>query len=125
METKRQRQVSELIKRNFSWILQQEGTYIFGKSVLVSVTDVKISPDFTIAKIYISAFNTENKQEVILEMDAQKTRLKQLLAGRIKNQIRRIPEIYFYLDDTVDEMFKVDALFERLHKEGQMGEDEE
>lgn len=123
METVRQKQVAELIKRNFSLVLQAEGSYIYGSSVLVTVTNVKMTPDFNLAKIYLSVFNTENKQETMLEMEDELTRLKQSLAARIRKQIRRMPDIQLFLDDTIDEMYRVNALFDRLRKDNQMGND--
>lgn len=121
METIRQKQVGELVKRNFSLVLQDEGSYVYGAAPLVTVTTVKVSPDLNLAKIYLSVFNTENKQAVLLELDEHKPRLRQSLAGRLRKLVRRIPEIDFYLDDTLDEMFRMEALFQRLHQENQMG----
>ncbi|HMO39469.1 MAG TPA: 30S ribosome-binding factor RbfA [Saprospiraceae bacterium] len=123
METKRQKQVGELIKRHFSMVLQAEGSYIYGAQVLVTVTNVKMTPDFSLAKIYLSVFNTDNKQATILEMEDQQVRLRQSLAARIRKHVRRIPEIAFYLDDTLDEMYRISAMFEELHKNNQMGDD--
>lgn len=114
-----------MVKRNFSMVLQEEGGYIYGTSVLVSVTGVKMSPDLNIAKIYLSVYNTEDKQTVILEMEDQLTRLRQSLSNRIRKHVRRMPEIALYLDDTIDEMYRVNALFNRLHDEGAMGAEEE
>lgn len=125
METVRQRQVAELIKRNFSQVLQAEGSYIYGSSVLVTVTNVKMTPDFNLAKIYLSIFNTENKQETMLEMEHELTRLKQSLAARIRKHVRRMPDIQLFLDDTIDEMYRVNALFDKLYEENQMGSEEE
>jgi ribosome-binding factor A len=82
-----------------------------------------MTPDMNVAKIYLSVFNTENKQAVILEMEDSYVRLKQALAHRIGKQLRRMPELQFYLDDTLDEMYRVDALFQRLEQENQLGED--
>jgi ribosome-binding factor A len=123
METKRQRQVAELVKRNFSMVLQSEGVYIYGSAPLVTVTEVKMSPDMGIAKIYLSIWNTENKQAVLLQMQEENTRLRQGLAQRLKRHVRRIPYIDFYEDETIDEMYRVDSLFDRLHEEKQMGEE--
>ncbi|MDP4710725.1 MAG: 30S ribosome-binding factor RbfA [Saprospiraceae bacterium] len=125
METKRQKQVAELIKRNFSLVLQQEGSYIYGAQPLVTVTQVVVSPDMSLAKIYLSVYNKESKQEVILEMEHEVIRLKQALAHRVKKHLRRIPEINFYLDDTLDEMYRLNHLFDDLHAANQMGDDEE
>ncbi len=121
METKRQKQIAELIKRQISMILLQEGSYIYGNSVLVTVTQVKLTPDFNIAKIYLSIFNTENKQEVILELQEANTRLRHNLASKMKHQMRRIPDLQYYIDDTIDEMYHVDQLLAKLEAEGQMG----
>ena len=84
METVRQRQVAELIKRNFSIVLQQEGAYIYGSDILVTVTNVKLTPDFSLANIYLSVYNTETKQEVLLELEEHYSRLKQSLSHRIR-----------------------------------------
>ncbi|HQU59606.1 MAG: ribosome-binding factor A [Phaeodactylibacter sp.] len=121
METKRQLQVAELIKRHFSVVLQNEGGYIYGPEPLVTITQVKMTPDFNLAKIYLSVYNIEHKQGVILEMEEHLTRLKQALAGRIRKQMRRIPDIAFYLDDTLDEMYRLRELFDQLHGNNQMG----
>ncbi|HMQ63358.1 MAG TPA: 30S ribosome-binding factor RbfA [Flavilitoribacter sp.] len=125
MESKRQKQVAELLKRNFSIVLQQEGSYVYGAEPLVTVTGVKVTPDFALAKIYVSVYNTENKQAVLLEMEEEIARLKQSLSSRVRQQLRRMPDIAFYLDDTLDEMYRVDALFNRLYSENQMGSSEE
>ncbi|MCB0553510.1 MAG: 30S ribosome-binding factor RbfA [Phaeodactylibacter sp.] len=124
MESKRQLQVAELIKRNFSIVLQNEGSYIYGAEPLVTVTQVKITPDFNLAKIYLSIYNTEHKQGVLLELDEHLTRLKQSLMARIRKHVRRMPDIAFFLDDTLDEMYRLNELFNRLHEEDQMGEEE-
>ncbi|HRG66464.1 MAG TPA: ribosome-binding factor A, partial [Saprospiraceae bacterium] len=111
METKRQLQLGELIKRNFSTVLQQEGRYIYG-DVLVSVTKAIISPDLSQVKIYLSIYGSEEKEEILQNIENQTFQLKQALAQRIKSQIRRIPEIYLYIDDTLDEMYRVDGLLD-------------
>lgn len=114
MESIRQKQVGELIRRYFGMILTEEGGNIYGRDKLVTVTDVKMTPDLLIAKIYISVYGTENKQEVILMLEDTHTRLRQALAGKIGKQMRRMPEIEFFLDDTVDEMYRVDDLLNRI-----------
>ncbi len=113
-----------MIRRNFSIVLQEEGRYIFDAEPLVTVTSVKMSPDLGLARIYLSVYNTDNKQAVILSMTEEKSRLKQSLGLRLRRQMRRIPEIDFYLDDTLDEMYRLNALFNQLHADGQMGEEE-
>jgi ribosome-binding factor A len=116
METRRQLQSGELIKRNFSMVLQQEGQYVYGQSILVSVTKVMMTPDLALAKIFLSIFNTENKGAVLIMMNEHKHRLKQQLAQRIKKHVRRMPYIDFYIDDTLDEMYKINQLFDEIKK---------
>ena len=124
METKRQKQVAEVVKRNFGIVLQQEGSYIYGTSVLVTVTSVKMSPDFNIAKIYLSIYNSDEKEGVIEQMESSVHRLRQSLSNRIRKHVRRIPEIQFYIDETLDEMYRLNNLFKELKDNNQMGSDE-
>ena len=114
METKRQLQAGELIKRHFSIVIREQGPYIFGVEPLVSVTRVMMSPDLGLAKIYVSVYNTEDKNAVLLLLREEKNRLKQQLVNRIRKHVRRIPHIDFYLDDTLDEMHKIDELLNSL-----------
>lgn len=124
MGIKRQNQVAELVKRNFGIVLQSEGSFIYNES-LVTVTNVIMSPDMGIAKIYLSVFNADDKQEVIALMEQHKHILQQALVHRIRRHVRRIPRIDLYLDDTLDEMYRLRNLFDKLHDENQMGAEEE
>ncbi len=121
---KRQNQVAEIVKRNFGILLQSEGGYIYGHEPLVTVTNVEMSPDMGLAKIYLSVYNTENKQAVLLLLREEQKMLRQGLGKRIRKHVRRIPDISFFLDDTLDEIFRVGALFKKLEDEGQMGKKE-
>jgi len=124
METKRQLQVGEQVRRAMSEVLNQEGRYLFDDA-LVTVTQVKMSPDLGLAKVYVSVYNTDSKQEVVLSLEAEKVRLRQSLAQRLRRHMRRIPDVDFYLDDTLDEMYRLNALFNKMHDDGQMGSEEE
>ena len=77
-----------------------------------------------LAKIYLSIYNVVDKESVVQLMERSNKRLRQSLANRLKRQIRRCPEINFYVDETLDEMYKLNSLFNRLHEEKQMGEEE-
>ena len=122
METKKQKQVSEIIRRNFGTVLQQEGIYIYGAEPLVTVTTVKMSPDLGIAKIYVSVYNTMSKQEAVIELNDNLVRLRQSLAYRIKKHVRRIPHIQIYLDDMLDEMYRLNEVFDKLEDDNQLGD---
>jgi ribosome-binding factor A len=116
MESKRQLQVGELIRRNMSVVLQAEGPYIFDQEALVTVTNVRMSPDLSLAKIYLSVYNVDDKNSIIMMCDQHHHGLKQSLVHRIRKHVRRIPNIEFYLDDTLDEMERIDSLFDKLKK---------
>ena len=124
METKRQKQISELIRRQFSMVLMEEGPYIFEKA-LVTVTNVVVSPDMQTAKIYLSIFNTDNKQEVMMGIEENSHRLRLSLSAKVGKQIRRIPELHFYLDESLDEVFRMDQILANLRANNQMGKEEE
>ncbi len=122
MESKRQKQVAETVRRHFSIILQQEGGYIYGPEVLVTVTSVLVTPDLALAKIYLSIYNTENKQAVILQLQEHIHKLRQGLAHRIRKHVRRVPVINIYEDDTLDEMYRLNSLFNKLDEIKDKGE---
>ncbi|MEP6646931.1 MAG: 30S ribosome-binding factor RbfA [Saprospiraceae bacterium] len=124
METKRQKQINELIRRQFSMVLMDEGIYIFGKA-MVTVTRVVVSPDLQSAKIYLSVFNADDKLEVMSGMQENNHRLRLALSAKVGKQIRRIPELNFYLDETLDEFFHMDKILSDLRANNQMGTEEE
>ncbi len=117
MESIRQKQIGEVIRRYFSMILSEEGVNIYGRSKLVTLTGVKMTPDLLVAKLYISVYGTENKQEVILQLEDNHTALRQALAAKVGKQMRRVPDIEIYLDDTIDEMYRVNDLLNRVGDE--------
>ena len=124
METKRQKQINELLRRQFSMVLMEEGSYIFEKA-LVTVTRVVVSPDMQNAKIYLSVFNSENKQEVMMGINENNHRLRLALSNKVGKQLRRIPELQFYLDESLDEFFRMEKVFSDLRANNQMGSEEE
>lgn len=109
MASKRQKQISEVIKRNFSMVLMEEGMYIYGES-LVSVTSVMMSSDLRLAKIYLSIFNSDDKEATIEAIRKNLSTLKHSLVTRIRKHVRFIPEIAVYNDDLLDEMYNVEKL---------------
>ncbi len=114
MATIRQSQIAELIKRNFSIVLQEEGSLIYGREGLVTVTEVQMTPDFGLARVYLSIFGTENKQAILLMMNEENTLFRTALGKRIKSQVRRIPHLEFFIDETMDEMYRIDQMFKKI-----------
>ncbi len=116
MESRRQLQVGSLIQQHFSTVLRNQGSYIFGNA-LVTVTNVKVSPDQSIARIYLSVYNADDKNTVLEKIKADGFKLRQELAFRIRKHVRKIPTIEYYLDETLDEMDRLNQLFDRLSGE--------
>ncbi len=99
-------------------VLMQEGPFIYGREPLVTLANVVMSPDLMIAKLYVSVWNIEDKQSVVLLLEDNESKLRQSLSSRVGRSMRRMPEIQFFLDDTVDEMYRVEQLLDRLNKAG-------
>ncbi len=115
MASKRQMQISELIKRHFSDVLRQEGYNIYADT-LVTVTQVSVSPDLSLASIYLSIFNADDKALILELINKNLWRLKQELVRRIRNKVRRIPELRIFHDETLDEMSRVDELLAKYNQ---------
>ena len=113
----RQEQVSELVRRHMATVLQAEGSYIYGSTAFVTVTEVQTTSDLGICRVYLSVFNTDDKQAVVLKLEDEYPRVRQALGARVKSQLRRVPELQFYLDDTLDEMYRLREVFQDLKKD--------
>lgn len=82
---------------------------------LLTITSVKVSPDLKIAKIYVSIYDKESREEILEKLNEIKGLIRNQLAHKIRN-IRRIPELNFYIDDTSDYVEKIENLFKDIHK---------
>jgi len=122
MESKRQQQVGNLVKQNLSEVFQREGTYFYGKA-FVTIYDVKMTPDLYIARIYLSIYNVD-KNDALDMIKSNAHQIKKSLVARIKNKLRSMPVLEFHLDETLDEVFKMQALFEKLKAEREIPENQ-
>jgi len=112
MDSTRQMKVNELLKRELSGVLQLKGRSLFGPE-LISVTEVRISPDLSLARVYLSIFPSENKTAIMKAVSEQSGVLRYELGTRVRNQLRIIPELHFYLDDSFDQMDRIDSLLKK------------
>ena len=115
-EGKRQKQVGGLIQEEINTIFQRLGLS-FVDGGMVSISSVKITPDLLEARIYLSVFNAKDKNLVLKKIEDRAWEIKKELAARVKNQLRRIPELKFFLDDTLDQVFKMEELFKQIKKD--------
>src|SRR6478609_772099 len=115
-EGKRQKQVSGLIQEEINLIFQRMGLNMISGG-MVSISSVKITPDLLEARIYLSVFNAADNQSVLKKIEDRGWEVKKELAARVRNQLRRIPEIKFFLDDTLDHVFKMEELFKQIKED--------
>lgn len=107
MQNKRQEQVSGLIQKELSKIIQHKfNGLVPGR--LLTITVVRISTDLSIARVYLSIFPSTDASNIIKEINMNSPRLRFELGNVIKNDIRHIPELFFYLDDSLDYIDRID-----------------
>lgn len=100
-DTSRQEKVSRLIQREMGEIFQREAQSKL-KNLIISVTIVRISPDLGVAKIYLSVFPSDKAPVLLEEITEMKSHFRNLLGQRVRKQLRVVPELHFYLDDSLD-----------------------
>ena len=113
MSVIRQQQVASLIKRTLGDIFIKEGRNIYG-SAFVTITQVRLTPDLSVCRIYLSVYNVKDKEDVVTMISENEYGIRRLLGNRIRNKVRHIPDLEFYLDDTLDEVYKMDKLLNSL-----------
>jgi len=109
MESTRQKKVSRQLLKDLSEIFQLYGRNLIGTS-FVSVTVVRVSADLSVARVYISLFGTDDKEKVMDRMNNQAYAIRKKLGERIRNQMRKVPELKFFLDDSVDYSQQIEDL---------------
>lgn len=114
MESTRQHKYARLLQKELGEIFQQDTKHLFGKA-FITITLVKISPDLGFAKIYLSMFLVDNREDMLDKINERKSQIRKLLGQRIGKQVRIVPEIAFYIDDTEDHAQKIDKLIDNLH----------
>lgn len=112
-EGKRQKQVGSLLNEELNSIFQRLGlTMIDGG--MVSISSVKITPDLLEARIYLSFFQVKDAKEALKKVEERAWEIKRELTSRVAKQLRRMPELRFYHDDTLDHVFKMEELFKKI-----------
>lgn len=115
METTRQAKISRLLQKELSEIFRQQTAKMRG--VLVSVSAVRVSPDLSTARAYLSVFPSDKAQEVIDNINRSTKTVRYELAQRVRYQLRRCPELTFHLDDSLDYIENIDNLLREEQKE--------
>lgn len=108
METTRQNKIARLIQKELSEIFLAQTKSMPG--VLVSVSVLRISPDMSYARAYLSIFPSERAEEIVKNINANAKAIRFELGGRVRHQLRIIPELKFFIDDSLDYAEKIDQL---------------
>jgi len=109
MDSVRQNKVNSLLQQELALIFQQESRSLLPGG-LITVSAVRISPDLSVAKVYLSLFPVKDKKAALEGIKAQSHRLRGLLGQRVGKQLRIIPELLFYIDDSLDRAEEIDKL---------------
>ncbi|HNP17562.1 MAG TPA: 30S ribosome-binding factor RbfA [Fulvivirga sp.] len=113
MESTRQQKYSKLIQKDLSDIFQKNKSGLF-TNVLVTIAEVKISPDLSIAKVYLSMLLVDDKQAMIEKITEHKSEIRRDLGNKIGKQVRIVPDLLFYLDEIEQEASRMDKLIDSL-----------
>jgi len=108
MQETRQNKIARLLQKELSMIFQQQTRAMHG--VMISVTRTKISPDLSICTAYLSIFPSEKADQMLRNITASEKQIRYELGTRVRHQLRIIPELRFFIDDSLDYIEHIDEL---------------
>lgn len=108
MDSTRQNKIARLIQKELSDIFQQQTRAMHG--VLVSVSVCRISPDLSVCRAYLSVFPSERAEEIVSNVNNNMKQIRYELGQRTRHQLRIIPELKFFVDDSLDYAERIDKL---------------
>lgn len=111
MESTRQLKISKLLQKDLGEIIQRQSPMLF-KNAMVTVTKVYVTKDLAIAKIYVSIFATGEKNKVLEMIRGNTSEIRYQLGNRVKNQLRKVPELQFFEDDSLDYIENIENLLD-------------
>jgi ribosome-binding factor A len=115
-ETKRQKQIGQLIQEQLSDVFQRMGFNVV-EGGMISIAAVKMTPDLLEAKVYLSMFQIKSPNEMLERIKDRMGEIKKALGLRVGKQLRRMPDLTFFLDDTLDYVFKMEELFKKIKED--------
>lgn len=123
MDSTRQQKYARLIQKDLGEIFQRDTKGLLGGN-FITVTTVRVSPDLSIAKVYLSIFNSKEKEKVLQLITENTKQIRNQLADRIRNQARIIPQLLFFLDDNVEYASNIDRILSQIDIPPQPEEEE-
>jgi ribosome-binding factor A len=116
MESKRQQKFAGVIQEDLAAIFQREGMNYL-PNTLVTITKVRVTPDLAIARVFLSFFNNNNPALALQTVKLHASEIRYKLGSRIKDQVRVIPQLEFFIDDTSEYVDRMDKIFDKIHRE--------
>ena len=111
MQETRQNKIARLLQKELSVIFQEQTRVMHG--VMVSVTRTKISPDLSICTAYLSIFPSERGEELLANIEKNNQQIRYVLGQRVRHQLRIVPELRFFIDDSLDYIDRIDELLKK------------
>ena len=121
-EGKRQKQIAGLLNEEMNLIFQRLGLSMIDGG-MVSISSVKVTPDLLEARFYLSFFQVKDVKAALHRIEDRHHEIKKELAARVRHQLRSIPVLKFFRDDTLDHVFKMEELFKKIEEERGKGEE--
>jgi ribosome-binding factor A len=113
-EGKRQKQIGGLLQEELNTIFQRLGLSMINGG-MISISSIKVTPDLLEARIYLSFFQVQDVKETLKKIEERAWEIKRELAASVKHQLRRVPQLKFFHDDTLDNVFKMEELFKQIN----------
>jgi ribosome-binding factor A len=123
MESKRQQKFAGVLQQDLAAIFQREGM-AYLPNTLVTITKVRVTPDLATARVFLSFFNNTNVQQSLQVVKSHASEIRYKLGARIKDQVRVIPQLEFFVDDTNAYVERMDQLFDKISKEPRQPDEE-
>ena len=117
-ESKRQQQIGQLIQEELTKIFQAEGFNIVNGG-MVSISKVAVTPDLLEGRVYLSFFKVANVPGLLNEIRSKTAHLRGLLGNKLRFDLRRIPTLQFFEDDTLEHVFKMEELFKKVKEDSE------
>lgn len=112
METIKQQRVASVVKRALSEIFVNEAKDMFGDA-MITVTVVRVTSDLKLAKVYVSIYGVGDKNAILQDIQILKSQIKNLMVQKIRHQLRWMPDLQFYIDDSLDYIEKIDNILNK------------
>ena|SRR6187551_2008421 len=115
-ESKRQKQVAGLLNKELSDIFLRMGLNVVGGG-MISISKVTITPDLFECRVYLSFFQVDDREAMLQKIKDRAWEIKKDLTARVRNQLRSMPQLQFFIDDTLDYVFKMEELFKTIQND--------